>query len=301
MFNKKIILALSLLFVIFASVCIVSADDSGDGTFEDLAKLVSGDDKTGVITLTKDYVNTDGYDADGIKITGKNLVIKGEEGKDITIDAQSAGRIFDANGTKNVTFENINFVNANSSKAGGAILLGEEPSNSVKNCQFENCYSDEFGGAVDGNAIGCTFEDCSANYHGGAVFDGSATNCTFNDCFSKSCGGAISYHKATNCKFTDCYSYWEGGAIYEVEAVGCDFTNCFSSEGGSMFGGSAFNCHFQDSLAKKGNGGAILNGTAKGCSFTACSVTNGEGNAMYGGTATDCKLDKSDAVNVKIS
>lgn len=298
MFNKKMVLAISLLAVIFASMCIVSADDSGEGSFKELAKLVSGDNKTGVITLTKNFANTDGYDADGIKITGDNLVIRGEEGKDITIDAKSAGRIFNANGTKNVTFENIHFVNGNSSDAGGAVLLGEEPSSSVKNCQFDNCYSDAFGGAVDGNAIGCTFEDCSANYHGGAIFDGSATNCTFNDCFSKSCGGAISYHKATNCQFTDCYSYWQGGALYEVEAIGCDFKNCYSSEGGSMCGGSAFNCNFQDSLAKNGNGGATLNTTAKGCSFSGCSVTNGEGNAMYGGTATDCKLDKADAVKV---
>lgn len=302
MVNKKSIIALSVLIVIFAaSLCMVVADSgSGAGTFKELASEVSGDDKTGTITLTKNYVNTDGYDEGGIKITADNLVIKGEEGKDITIDANDAGRIFDANNTKNVTFENINFVNGNSSKAGGAVVLGDEKSNCAKNCVFEDCYSDEFGGALDGNAVGCTFNDCSANYHGGAIFDGSATNCTFDDCFSKSCGGAISYHEATNCKFTDCYAYWQGGGVYECKAVGCDFTNCFASEGGSMYHGSAFNCKFDNSVAKNGNGGAICEGTAEGCHFSGCSVTNGEGNAMYGGTATKCDLKDSDAVGTTI-
>lgn len=298
MFDKKKILIVSLVVLLFlVTTCVVFADSAG--TFKDLASKVSGDDKTGVIVLDKDYINTDNYDVDGIKITGKNLIIKAEKGKTVTIDAKNAGRIFNANGTQNVTFENINFVNGNSSKAGGAVVLGDEKSNSAVNCNFKDCYSNEFGGALDGNAVGCTFEGCSANYHGGAIFDGSATNCTFKNCFSKSCGGAISYHEATNCKFIDCYSYWRGGAIFETKAVGCDFTNCYSSEGGSLYNGSAFNCKFENSVAKNGNGGAICEGTAEGSSFSGCTAS-GEGNAMYGGTATNCKLNKEDATNVKM-
>lgn len=296
--NKKI-----LVVLVFAVLFLVTANavfaDSGSGTFKDLASKVSGDDKTGVIVLDKDYVNTDNYDAGGIKITGNNLVIKADKDKPVTIDANNVGRIFDANGTKNVTFENINFVNGNSTKQGGAVVLGDEESNSAVNCNFKNCYSDQFGGALDGNAVGCNFEDCSANYHGGAIFDGSATNCTFKNCFSLSCGGAISYHEATNCKFTDCYSYWRGGATFETKAVGCEFTNCYSSEGGSMYNGSAFNCKFENSVAKNGNGGAICEGTAEGSSFSGCTAS-GDGNAMYGGTAVNCKLNKEDAANVKM-
>ena len=300
MFNKKILIALTILAVIFVgSLCVAVADSSsGQGTFKDLASEISGDNKTGVITLTKNYVNTDNYDADGVKVTGKNLVIRGEKGKEITIDANNVGRIIDANNTQNVTFENINFVNGNSTKGGGAVVLGDEKSNSAVNCNFEHCYSNEFGGALDGNAFNCNFKDCSANYHGGAIFDGSATNCTFENCFSLSCGGAISYHNATNCKFTDCYSYWRGGALYEANAIGCEFKNCYSSEGGSMYHGNAFNCKFENSAAKNGNGGAILDGTAEGCTFNSCSVMNGTGNAMYGGTAKNCQLDKADASNV---
>ena len=109
MFNKKILTAFAILTVIIVgSLCAVVADsDSSAGTFKDLASEVSGDNKTGTITLTKNYINNDNYDSDGVKITGKNLVIKGEEGKDITIDANNMGRIFDANNTQNVTFENI--------------------------------------------------------------------------------------------------------------------------------------------------------------------------------------------------
>lgn len=297
--SRKKIMAACILLIFLASMCVVVADSSS-GTFKDLASKVSGNDKTGVIVLDQNYVNSDGFDANGINITGKNLIIKAKDGQTVTIDANNAGRIFNANNTKNVTFENINFINGNSSKAGGAVVLGNEKSNSAVNCTFENCYSNEFGGALDGNAVGCTFKSCSANYHGGAIFEGSAVKCTFNNCFSKSCGGSISYNNATDCKFTDCYSYWRGGALFEADAVACEFVNCYSSEGGSMYKGSAFNCKFENSIAKNGSGGAIYEVNAEGCSFSGCTVSNGEGNAMYGGTATNCKLEKSDASNVKM-
>ena len=107
--SRKKIMAACILLIFLASMCVVVADSSS-GTFKDLASKVSGDNKTGVIVLDQNYVNSDGYDANGINITGKNLVIKAEKGKTVTIDANNAGRIFNANNTKNVTFENINFV-----------------------------------------------------------------------------------------------------------------------------------------------------------------------------------------------
>lgn len=289
---------MGLLMVISVSICVYADEGSDVGTFEELASIVSGEDKTGEIVLTKNFVNTDSYDESGIQVTGHDLVIKGEPGKNITIDAKSAGRIFNANGTKNVRFENINFVNGNASGAGGAVILGDELSNKVVNCTFEGCSASEFGGALDGNAENSIFKNCNSKYHGGAIFDGSATNCEFNNCFSESQGGAISYHKASNCTFTNCYARWQGGALYQSDAVGCTFIKCYASEGGSMFEGSAFDCQFEDSVAKNGSGGATYNVIASGCKFTGCGVNGGEGSAMYGGSATNCELSSDEAVNV---
>ena len=298
MLNKKTIVIVGLLIVIGASLCVYANEGSDTGTFEELASLVSGDDKTGEIVLTKNFVNTDGYDASGIKITGHDIVIKGEPGKDITIDAKSAGRIFNANNTHNVRFENIRFINGNTSGAGGAVVLGDELSNKVVNCTFEGCSASKFGGALEGSAENSVFKNCSSKYHGGAIFDGSATNCEFDNCFSESQGGAISYHNATNCTFTNCYAWWQGGTLYHADAVGCKFINCYAAEGGSMYEGSAFDCQFENSAAKNGNGGATYNVTATVCKFTGCTVTNGEGSAMYGGSATNCELGADEAVNV---
>ena len=302
MSNSKLLLILSLvLFVLATSVCVFSDENvsanPNDATFEELASLVSGDDKTGEIVLSKNYVNTDNYDANGIKVTGNNLVIKGEPGKDVTLDANNAARIFNANGTKNVTFENIKFINANANGAGGAIYLGDEETNKVVNCSFEKCSSSEFGGALDGNAINSTFKKCNTTYHGGAIFEGSALNCNFEDCYSTSCGGAISYHSASNCNFTNCYAWWQGGALYQADAIGCKFVNCYASEGGSMYEGTAFNCYFEHSAAKNGCGGGMYHGTAIGSKFTACSVTNGTGSEMYGTTIMSCDYDADGAVN----
>lgn len=67
-----------------------------------------------------------------------------------------------------------------------------------------------------------------------------------------------------------------------------------------MYKGSAFDCQFDNSVAKNGNGGAICEGDASGCKFTGCHVTNGEGNAMYKGTATNCEIDQNDAFETNI-
>ena len=269
------------------------------GNFKELAEKVHKSDEK-CIVLSKDYINSDNYTSEGIKINKDNLIIKAEEGKEITIDAKNIGRIFDANNTKNITFENIKFINANSSSSGGAVLLGDEESNHVVNCEFENCYSDTFGGALNGNAINSTFIECSAKYHGGAIFDGSAENCTFEKCFSTSCGGAMSYNEAINCKFNDCYSYWRGGALYEVNSFKCSFVNCYSSEGGSMYEGSAFCCYFEMSGAKNGNGGGMYGGSAIGCDFKGCYVNNGTGSAMYEGTSIDSNFNANNVSDVNV-
>ena len=263
-----------------------------------MASEVSGSDKTGTIILTKDYVNTGNYSADGINITGKNLIIKSENGP-ITIDANNSGRIFNANNTQNITFENIIFKNGNASGAGGAVILGDN-SSSVVNCQFDDCRASDFGGALVGNAVNSTFNGCSAKYHGGAIFQGSAVDCKFNKCYSESCGGAISYNSAVNCMFNDCYAYWQGGCLYQADALNCKFNNVFASEGGAMYGGSAFGCYFEHCEARNGSGGAMYGVSAIGCTFEGCSAHNGEGSSMYRGSAIDCNLEEGDAVSVDV-
>ena len=301
-FNRKSFLIIGVIFlIIIPSCCFALNNNSSDGNFNELSDIINKSSSGDTVVLSKNYINSDNYSSAGIGIDADNIIIKGADGKQITIDATNVGRIFNANNAQNITFENIKFINANSSDAGGAILLDDDESNRAVNCVFENCYSDTFGGALNGHAQNCTFRDCSAKYHGGAIFNGSAEDCIFNNCFSTSNGGAMSYNEAINCQFIDCYSYWRGGALYEADAFNCKFNNCFSSEGGSMYGGSAFCCYFEMSGAKNGNGGGMNGGTALACTFVSCYVNNGTGSAMYGGTGMDCNFESNTVSNVSIS
>ena len=256
------------------------------------------ENNTNIIILSDNYTNNGNYTDSGINITSKNLIIKGNDTKKITIDANHMGRIFDANNTSNITFENIRFINADFN--GSAILLGNGKNNSVINCTFENCHSNNFGGAIEGNAFNCVFNNCSAENYGGAVFNGFCENCTFKNCSAKEYGGAMYGQKAFNCKFVECHSILKGGALYDSEAFNCEFLKCYSQEGGAMHGGSAFCCYFKESYTKNGNGGAMYCGSATGCTFVSCYSNNGTGEAMYKGTSFDCDFRANNHDEVSI-
>lgn len=291
--NKKIILIIIsiITLILLSSIIYVESEKriynetTSNPDFKQLEDEINKNNKN-IIILSDNYTNSDNYASSGINITSKNLIIKGNDSKHITIDANYFGRIFDANHTENITFENIRFINTNFN--GSAVLLGNGKNNAVINCTFENCYSENCGGAIEGNAINCVFSNCNAKYHGGAVFNGDCKNCTFKNCSSKEYGGAMYCKKALNSKFIECNSNLKGGALYNGEAINCEFIKCYSQEGGAMYDGSAFCCNFKESYTKNGNGGGMYSGSATGCTFISCYSNNGTGEAMYKGTCFDC-------------
>ncbi|WP_462315202.1 Ig-like domain-containing protein [Methanobrevibacter sp.] len=111
--------------------------------FEFLKYLIDEAEDNSVINLTRNYTFLDGVDLilEGIVID-KNLTI---DGKGFTIDASNKARIFDVKAS-NVTFKNINFVNAYSGY-GSAIRL-----------EMANAEPIEF------NVINCTFINNTAAY-----------------------------------------------------------------------------------------------------------------------------------------
>ena len=111
--------------------------------FEFLKYLIDEAEDNSVINLTRNYTFVDGVDLilEGIVID-KNLTI---DGKGFTIDAGNKARIFDVKAS-NVTFKNINFVNAYSGY-GSAIRL-----------EMANAEPIEF------NVINCTFINNTAAY-----------------------------------------------------------------------------------------------------------------------------------------
>ncbi len=258
----------------------VSKLSANEGNFTELENLVSGEDKTGIITLEKNYTKKNGGYSDGIIIHGHDLIIQGAQGKEITIDANYYGCIFTVVGN-NITIKNIKFINGGDVNCAGAIYWSyREVNGSIVNCSFVNCSAGHNGGAVywdeysnNGFIDGCSFVNCSAGDFGGAVYwddyanNGTLCNCNFVNCSSFSLGVVYwgGYQgKLSNCKFTSCFSV-DGGAIY------------WDSVNGSISDSSFVNCSSEYS------GGAIYldtSGILSGCNFTGCSA-NRLGVAIY--------------------
>lgn len=178
-----------------------------------------------------------------------------------------------------------------SSNNGGAIMVATKPLTlSMTNCTFDTCTAQLNGGAVRGNKIEttieatncdflkcsssntteaaangggaisslgevnlaqCTFDTCTAKYHGGAIYCGNilvAKNSIFNACTAKN-GGAI-YKAGTDmtgdlesCEFTENHTTVSGGAVYVNDSVtinikDCKFNGNYTPKGGT--GGAVY-------------------------------------------------------------
>ena len=147
----------------------------------------------------------------------------------------SGSTFIDGNGSiifnvlsRDVTLENINFINAKSGN--GAI----------------------YWTGASGNITGCTFENCnSTTRSAGAIFwdstNGVINNCNFTNCRATASGtqhgggGAIhisAHVEVNNCNFINCSSVKYGGAIHlqggSPEIRNCTFVNCSSENGGAI-------------------------------------------------------------------
>ncbi|MBR5954865.1 MAG: right-handed parallel beta-helix repeat-containing protein, partial [Methanobrevibacter sp.] len=225
------------------------------------------------LVLSNNYTYTDDDNAfiNGISIE-KQITIRGESGKNITIDGADAAKIFNI-ASSGVTLQNINFVNSK-----GAILVNETATScTIENCNFQHNYNNGRGGAIhlagnDGKIILSNFTDNSANwvdYHaadsdrGGSIYvsgnNSNITNCNFLN-NKAGFGAAISYgfHNPDNpsenvipnkgflynCNFTDNTvdlnddTNNNGGAIdsncYNLTVLKCNFTNNTANFAGAI-------------------------------------------------------------------
>ncbi len=190
------------------------------------------------------------------------------------------------------SYNNCIFINNSANNYGGAIKNG----NSIENCIFiNNVAKTHDGGAIyqerSVKIDNCNFKNCFANDFGGAIcVVGSSNykvlNCNFTNCYAKY-GGAISYDLCNNINisnsyFDTCHSINSGGAVRIVRTsnnyVGDSiFKGNYAKVGGAIvIGGST------DSYSKN----SIINN----CKFINNSCTSEPGGAVAHREANNLKI-----------
>ena len=255
--------------------------ESANGTFTDLQKMINDANEGSTISLEKNYIYNSGFSTDGITIN-KVLTINGNG---YTIDALGKSGIFNTDSAltlDNIVFKNgklsgsfkdygaaikayssLNITNSifkdNAAYCGGAIYSSEDVS--VKNCIFMN-------NKADGSGV----QQCQ----GGAIYAKNKVevdNSTFTGNYAHDYGGAI-YADTVH---TNSKSYFinnvaddnDGGAIYTqnvyiVETV-------FEGNSACRSGGAIFNM----------NGITAKNSTFKNNKAEGASVLQCYGGAIY--------------------
>lgn len=246
--NRKIILTLVMVSVIFLCISAASANDT-NGTvssdFDDLSDKINHTAQNQILNLDKDYTLAD--------TSQKHIIIEKPmtiDGKDHTIQAPDLSRVFWVK-ADNITIKNINFINSNTADLAGGVISWWGANGTLANCNFTNNTAVSGGGAVlwkgnNGTITGCIFENNNVGYgkavtlvdgegfdptqmhiqivnaEGGAVFI-SGNNllidcCSFYSNLAVLNGGAISIHWAenvtiSNSKFKRNSAGYNGGAI----------------------------------------------------------------------------------------
>ena len=231
----------------------------------------------------------------------------------------------------NINLSGLKFSNIASNKGGGAIRLDNGNAIYLSDSTFINCRSvDESGGAVvvTGNVgnIGiesCNFEECYSNTWGGAIDIYSAENidvinCNFTNCYNKvNDGGAFSSDTSVNiniqgCNFDSCKSAGFGGSVRIIKssnAINISDSNFLSSycnlEGGSVYCNDINNlvmnnCDFLNSSSKLTGGSvAIVNAMDVDLSDLMFKDSDSENYAgsIYLCRVNDCNLCDSEFIN----
>ena len=258
---KKILILISLIFILIVSVGVASATEDinndinvvdrnldlnglNDGEIHDFDEIADE-----IINITGTYSLMYDYEINGVSIINEdNLVIDGNN-HTLYGDGQQA---FWINGN-NVTIKNLNFRNCYANSKGGAIYWNG--TNGVLiNCNFVNCSAKHVGGAIfwdgtNGFVNNCNFDNCSVIYEGGAIRwdspDGVVINCNFNNCSASYVGGGGIFWGHTRgqvitCNFVNCSTNNAGGGVAWTGSKGvvsdCTFVSCYSnSDGGAIF------------------------------------------------------------------
>jgi hypothetical protein len=246
--NKKIVLTLTIVSLIFLCIGCASANDLNDtvgSDFDDLSSQINHTGENQILNLEKDYELKDS--------SQKHIVIEKPmtiDGNNHTIQAPDLSRVFWVK-SDDVTIKNINFINSNTANLAGGVISWWGANGTLTNCNFTNNSAVSAGGAVlwkgdNGTITRCNFEDNRVNYgkavslvdgegfdpslihiqivnsEGGALFV-SGNNviidyCNFYDNLAALNGGAISINwgqnvTVSNSKFKRNSAGYNGGAI----------------------------------------------------------------------------------------
>lgn len=302
--NKKIIVLLSIFFIIACSGAVfaedienndtvlsaddisvddtvssiddVSADDRLQATvnvsgskFDDIQTAINNAKSGDVIELTGKYTGNKKI----IKVS-KSLTIQSASGA--TLDAKHLNQIFEIK-ANNVVLKGLTFINSQDS------ALSIPSSEKTYNLKIINCTFSENGGGADGGAI------FYAN-------KGTLTviNSTFNS-NNADFGGAIyglGNFNIQGSKFTSNIASYQGGAIHfigeNLQVSSSTFTSnrAKGEDGGAihteMSGVNISNSIFDKNLAPEGGALNVLLGrlTVSDCNFTSSS-SNEKGGAIY--------------------
>ncbi len=284
-------------------------------TFTDLDTDINSNANS-QITLKNDYIynsTTDSKFKNGVAIK-KDVTINGNGH---TLDGNNLARIFTTE-SENIILKNINFINGNANREGGAIK-GDA---TVMNCNFTNNVASYYGGAIYGN---CTIKDSNfiknnaTRFYGGAVYGKSTIeNSNFEGNFARLYGGAIYGATSTESTFNQNKANQLGGAIYKGTAINCDFIKNTAGTGGAVHtsdvqnsnfeantagdGGAAYgsnitNCIFKSNTAKQ-RGGAVASSDVKGSQFIA-NVAQANGGAGFNGNYESCIFKDNTVINHK--
>ena len=289
-------------------------------TFSGIQNVVNSASAGDTIVLSGTYVGNGTQILVSKKLTFKSI------GETI-LDGKNSSRAFNITG-KNVTINNLTFINCLGNTYGGAIYW-PGANGVLDNCTFMNNYGTINAGAVNwpganGTLMNCNFVNNSGNYSG-AVFwggvNGSVKNCIFIDNSALYYCGAIYFlgnsTSIYNCSFVNnSADGGNGGALIWSGSYGelknCSFVNNSANSddnGGAVYwfgvNGSVLNCSFIDNSADFG--GAVywsaVNGSVLNCSFSNNSAA-GYGGAISwswdaNGSVVNCTFLNNAANNIK--
>ena len=277
----------------------VTITDSNPMAWQALKAAVSAAQDGDVIIIKGEIKATNTTDNNGEITINKNLTIRGKTGAASNIlDANASNlnpskinRIFDVQGSKTLTLENLTLKNGKKEGAIGGCILVFSGKVELTDCIIENCTAGD-GGAIgvkgEAKLTNTVIKKCEATSTGGAIFTKSGkvtmTNCTLTGNTAKN-GGAIAAQKDSALPNVTI----SGGTIGGTDALDANKASKSGTDGGS--GGGIWinngtlilkdNAEVIGNTAQKNGGGIALD---KGGTLTLSSgKISGNTAQKYGG------------------
>jgi len=271
----------------------------GSGAWKKLKAAVSAAQDGDVIIINNEIKATNtgsGPTANWGEISiEKNLTIKGNNKITDILDAHELSRIFNIDGGKTLTLENLTLKNGKKEGAIGGCILVFSGKVELTDCIIENCTAGD-GGAIgvkgEAKLTNTVIKKCEATSTGGAIFTKSGkvtmTNCTLTGNTAKN-GGAIAAQKDTTPSAAPPNVTISGGTIGGTAALDANKASKSGTDSGS--GGGIWinngtltlkdNAEVIGNTAQKNGGGIALD---KGGTLTLSSgKISGNTAQKYGG------------------